>query len=59
LPALAACHTRVRGLELLPVASDRVHYPGCAEEKGDERLSELAAVVVVVCEVPDEPTRRL
>ncbi|HVL15556.1 MAG TPA: hypothetical protein VM529_23500 [Gemmata sp.] len=59
MPALAACHTRARGLELLPVASDRVRYPGCAEEKGEERLSELADAVVVVGEVPDEPTRRL
>jgi hypothetical protein len=59
LPALAASYARSRGLELLPVIPDRVRYPGCAEEKRDERLVELADAIVVVGEVPDEPTRQL
>jgi hypothetical protein len=59
LPVLAASYARSRGLELLPVLPDRTRYPGCAGEKQDDRLVELADAVVVVGEVPDEPTRQL
>jgi hypothetical protein len=41
------------------VLPDRNRYPGCADEKRDERLVELADAVVVAGEVSDEPTRQL
>ena len=59
LPALAASYARSRGLVLLAVIPDHVRYPGCAKEKRDGRLAELADAVVVAGEVADEPTRRL
>jgi hypothetical protein len=59
LPALAASYARSRGLELVPVVPDCQRFPGCAQEKRDERLIELADAVVLVGEAPDEPTRRL
>jgi hypothetical protein len=59
LPALAASYARSRGLELVPVVPDCQRFPGCAQEKRDERLVELAQAVVLVGEAPDEPIRQL
>jgi hypothetical protein len=59
LPALAASYARSRGLELVPVVPDCQRFPGCAQEKRDQRLVELAEAIVLVGDAPDEPTRQL